>query len=313
MYDSEMDGGAFRKFVFRKLVFRKSAFRKKWRIIINKPQNIDIIAYTPHQEISKNLPPDLKSFDEIPDVSEYYKTKEDKEFKIFKNDNLIIFQSPFQAELFSKYEDIFADGTFYTAPAIAQQVFITRTYIEKLNSFYTTSFSIIKNKEQINYEILLEELKKNANKYNSNNEITPKYFNCDFEKAISNAAEKVFPNINIKYCIWHYKRAFKNKFNKLCSKEYWNYYNNIKHITNNASESYNNQLKSIFSKKPTFFKLIYVLQKQEFLFNIDYQRRIAGYWEKKPKKLIRTDEINLNITKLWKSWKKEKMKLIEIK
>ncbi|ORX76040.1 hypothetical protein BCR32DRAFT_284617 [Anaeromyces robustus] len=300
------------------------------------------------RNISKNLPPDLKSFDEIPD---------DKEFKIFKNDNLIIFQSPFQAELSSKYEDIFADGTFYTAPAIAQQAFITRTYIEKLNSFYTTSFSIIKNKEQINYEILLEELKKNAIKYNSNNEITPKYFHCDFEKAISNAAEKVFPNINIKYCIWHYKRALKNKFNKLCSKEvisnndlnndykhisnfpfinpdyiydiynrikskckehnyvqfleflefleyfkytylidynikYWNYYNNIKHITNNASESYNNQLKSIFSKKPTFFKLIYVLQKQEFLSNIDYQRRIAGYWEKKPKKLIRTDEIN---------------------
>ncbi|ORX76137.1 hypothetical protein BCR32DRAFT_304110 [Anaeromyces robustus] len=274
------------------------------------------------RNISKNLPPDLKSFDEIPDVSEYYKTKEGKEFKIFKNDNLIIFQSPFQAELFSKYEDIFADGTFYTAPAIAQQVFITRT----------------------------------------NNEITPKYFHCDFEKAISNAAEKVFPNINIKYCIWHYKRALKNKFNKLCSKEvisnndlnndykhisnfpfinpdyiydiynrikskckehnyvqflefleyfyytylidynikYWNYYNNIKHITNNASESYNNQLKSIFSKKPTFFKLIYVLQKQEFLSNIDYQRRIAGYWEKKPKKLIRTDEINA-IVKYYKN------------
>ncbi|ORX71716.1 hypothetical protein BCR32DRAFT_250084 [Anaeromyces robustus] len=265
-------------------------------------------------------------------------------------------------ELFSKYEDIFADGTFYTAPAIAQQVFITRTYIEELNSFYTTSFSIIKNKEQINYEILLEELKKNAIKYNSNNEITPKYFHCDFEKAISNAAEKVFPNINIKYCIWHYKRALKNKFNKLCSKEVisnndlnndykhisnfpfinpdyiydiynrikskckehnyvqflefleyfyytylidyniknWNYYNNIKHITNNASESYNNQLKSIFSKKPTFFKLIYVLQKQEFLSNIDYQRRIAGYWEKKPKKLIRTDEINA-IVKYYKN------------
>ncbi|ORX63572.1 hypothetical protein BCR32DRAFT_251513 [Anaeromyces robustus] len=187
------------------------------------------------RNISKNLPPDLKSFDEIPDVSEYYKTKEGKEFKIFKNDNLIIFQSPFQAELFSKYEDIFADGTFYTAPAIAQQAFITRTYIEKLNSFYTTSFSIIKNKEQINYEILLEELKKNAIKYNSNNEITPKYFHCDFEKAISNAAEKVFPNINIKYCIWHYKRALKNKFNKLCSKEVISnndLNNDYKHISN---------------------------------------------------------------------------------
>jgi len=53
-----------------------------------------------------------------------------------KNPNLIIFQSPFQAKLFIKYnEDIFADGTFYIAPKFGYQVFITRTYAEKINSF----------------------------------------------------------------------------------------------------------------------------------------------------------------------------------
>ena len=44
---------------------------------------------------------------------------------------------------------------------------ITRTYIKYLNSFYTTSFSILKNKEQITYEMLFEEIKKKVNK-NSN-------------------------------------------------------------------------------------------------------------------------------------------------
>jgi len=35
---------------------------------------------------------------------------------IFKNPNLIILQSPFQAKLFMKYnKDIFADSTFYIA------------------------------------------------------------------------------------------------------------------------------------------------------------------------------------------------------
>ncbi|ORX76120.1 hypothetical protein BCR32DRAFT_284529 [Anaeromyces robustus] len=211
------------------------------------------------RNISKQFPPDLKLFDEILDVSEYYKTIEGKEFKIFKNDNLIIFQSPFQAEFFSKYEDIFADGTW------------------------------------------------------------------DFLYCTCNSSS-MFPNINIKYRIWHHKRALDNKFNKLCSKKcnehnyvqflefleyfkytylidynikYWNYYNNIKHITNNASESYNNQLKNFFSKKPTFFKLIYVLQKQQFLSNVDYKRRITGFWGKRTKKLIRTDEIN-TIVKYYK-------------
>jgi len=58
---------------------------------------------------------------------------------IFKDSNLIIFQSPFQAELFREYNnDILVDGTFYIAPKFSHQVFITRNYVKELNSFYTT-------------------------------------------------------------------------------------------------------------------------------------------------------------------------------
>ena len=59
-----------------------------------------------------------------------------------------------------KHNDIFADGTLLLVPKFSYQNFITRTYIKKLNYFYTTSFSILKNKEKITYEILLEEIKK---------------------------------------------------------------------------------------------------------------------------------------------------------
>jgi len=82
-------------------------------------------------------------------------------FMIFKNYNIIIFQSPFQTELFIKYnENIFADGTFYITPIFGYQVFITRAYVPEINSFYTTSLSVLKNKEQVTYELLFEELKK---------------------------------------------------------------------------------------------------------------------------------------------------------
>jgi len=107
---------------------------------------------------------------------------------IFKNSNIIIFQSPFQEKLYMQYNiDIFSDGTFKIATKWGYQVFITRTYVMKLNSFYTTSFSILKNKEQRTYEVLFEEIKKNAEK-NNNIIIPPKNFHCDFEKGISNAA-----------------------------------------------------------------------------------------------------------------------------
>jgi len=43
-------------------------------------------------------------------------------------------------------------------------VFITRTYVKELNSFYTTSFSILKNKEQRTYEVLFKEINKKKKK-----------------------------------------------------------------------------------------------------------------------------------------------------
>ncbi|KAG4101852.1 hypothetical protein H8356DRAFT_1421446 [Neocallimastix lanati (nom. inval.)] len=260
----------------------------------------------------KQLPLDITSFNEIPNESKYYKTKRDENFMIFKNNDLIVFQSPFQAELFSKNKHIFADGTFYIAPIFSYQVFITRTYVTELNCFYTTSCSILKNKKQTTYEILFEEIKKNSSKYNSI-EITPKIFHCDFEKAVSNAAQKVFINANIKYCIWHFKRALEIKKKRIikikseCQEhnyvqflefleyfkktylinyetENWNYYDNIEHITNNVSETFNKYLKILFAKKPTFFQLLSELQKEESKYYIDYERRTAGILRNKKQK-----------------------------
>ncbi|KAG4102867.1 hypothetical protein H8356DRAFT_1359033 [Neocallimastix lanati (nom. inval.)] len=46
-------------------------------------------------------------------LSEYYKTKPGENFMIFKNSNLIIFQSLFQAKLYKEYnDDIFVDESF---------------------------------------------------------------------------------------------------------------------------------------------------------------------------------------------------------
>jgi len=42
---------------------------------------------------------------------------------------------------------------------------------------------------------------------------------CDFEKSISNASIKIFHNITIKYCVWHYKRSLEVQKNKLCYNE----------------------------------------------------------------------------------------------
>jgi len=111
---------------------------------------------------------------------------------IFKNNNFIIFQSPFQAKLFSNYNDIFADGTFYIAPKFSYQVLITRTYVAEINSFYTTSFSILKNKRQTTYEVLLEEIKKNVCKYCNNFDSEKKFFIVILKKVYLMLPKKFF-------------------------------------------------------------------------------------------------------------------------
>ena len=146
---------------------------------------------------------------------------------IFKNNDLLIFQSPFQAKLFSKYKDVFADGTFDSAPKSCYQIFITRTYVKKINGYYTTSFSLLRNKTQTAYETLLEEIKKNSNKYNNGIEASPKIFHCDFERAISNAVVNIFPNANIKYCVWHFKKTLESQLSKSCGNNILKYNTDI--------------------------------------------------------------------------------------
>ncbi|KAL6590228.1 hypothetical protein U3516DRAFT_857607 [Neocallimastix sp. 'constans'] len=96
--------------------------------------------------INKQLNLDITTFNEILDILEYYKSKRGENFIIFKNFNLIIFQSLFQAKQYNK--DIFARGTFYIA--------------------------------------LKFKAKNNANNFNNNIVIMPINFHYDFEKDISN-------------------------------------------------------------------------------------------------------------------------------
>ncbi|KAG4099326.1 hypothetical protein H8356DRAFT_936929, partial [Neocallimastix lanati (nom. inval.)] len=197
----------------------------------------------------KQLPPDITTFDEIPNESKYYKTKRDENFmtKII----LIVFQSPFQAELFSKNKHIFADGTFYIAPIFSYQVFITRTYVTELNCFYTTSFSILKNKKQTTYEILFEEIKKILVNIIVL-KLHQKYFIAILKKLKTKSECQEHNYVQFLEFLEYFKKTYLINFET----ENWNYYDNIEHITNNVSETFNKYLKKLFAKKPTFFQLL---------------------------------------------------------
>ncbi|KAG4092516.1 hypothetical protein H8356DRAFT_1335750 [Neocallimastix lanati (nom. inval.)] len=76
-------------------------------------------------------------------------------------------------------DDIFVDGTFFIAPKFSYQIFITRTYAKELDSFYTTSFAILQNKEQEIYKIFKKLKKKNVNTSNEISVLIERYKNIE--------------------------------------------------------------------------------------------------------------------------------------
>ena len=121
--------------------------------------------------------------------------------------------------------------------------------------------------------------------------INPEYIPCIFNK-IKNTCQWYKSNCSqfLRF-LDYFEKAFLNMY-KI---RYWNYYNNIDHITNNASESYNKYLKKLYVKKPTFYKLIYEIQFEESKSYNDYQRRIGEIWRKKRRISEGVDEINIEV------------------
>ncbi|KAG4089373.1 hypothetical protein H8356DRAFT_1347161 [Neocallimastix lanati (nom. inval.)] len=241
----------------------------------------EILKYgSSHKHPEKEYDMELKKVQFFLVESEYYKTKRGENFMIFKNSNLIIFQSPFQAKLFREYNDnIFVDGTVFIVPKFSYQIFITRTYGKELDSFYTTSFAILKNKE-----------------------------------GISKAAKTMFPNTNIKYCIWHYKKSLeiKKKLNyaimniPFINPEYiFDIYFiiKIKSIKNNYCQI----LKFLEYFYETY--LVNKLNELEHLSYYDYQRKLRGIWKIKKRAINKDNEISVLIER----YKNIEAKLIDAK
>ncbi|KAG4094982.1 hypothetical protein H8356DRAFT_1399656, partial [Neocallimastix lanati (nom. inval.)] len=79
--------------------------------------------------------------------------------------------------------------------------------------------------------------------------INSKYINYIYDKIKSECHEH---NYDLFFFL-EFLDYFKKTYLKSYKIKYWNYYNNIEHITNNALKSYNNYLKHLFSEKLIFF------------------------------------------------------------
>ena len=161
-----------------------------------------------YRYINKNIPKDVDKISEMPEESEYYKTLNGDEFLCYKGENILIFMSEFQASLLYQYnQHIFIDGTFYAAPKASYQIVTMRLHEIKEDNFYTVGYGILPDKTTESYIEFMDNVKTfvfehRENKRNSE-QWYPKTIHCDFELAIINSIRQVFPNSEIKLCLWH--------------------------------------------------------------------------------------------------------------
>lgn len=107
-------------------------------------------------------------------------------FLIYNDDDVIVLQSDIQAKIMlENYEDIFLDGTFFSAPKCVYQILVIRVNVKHSNKYATTGFTLCKNKTEKLYRLILYEINKNLNT-KGGKIFKLKNIHIDFEIAISN-------------------------------------------------------------------------------------------------------------------------------
>ena len=70
----------------------------------------------------------------------------------------------------------------------------------------------------------------------------------------------------------------------------WNYYNFIEHITNNASESFNNYLNRLIPLNPNFYIFVGLIREEENVSFVKYNSKNGSNPNKKKKSLSKTEK-----------------------
>ena len=214
----------------RKAIKRKSDIDPKEKEIKENDNHISIkmvpipnfvnLKSVIYRTINKNIPKDVENISDLPEESEYYQTISGKKFLNYKNDHILIFMSPNQANLlYENNHHVFIDGTFYAAPKCSYQIITIRIHNNKEDIFHTIAYGIMTDKTMNSYIELFDNIKNFTYNNRENKRDTdlrlPLIIHCDFEQALIGAIKQIYPNTEIKLCLWHLYRNIELNRNKI--------------------------------------------------------------------------------------------------
>ena len=124
------------------------------------------------------------------------------------------FGNPYLFYYKSNSESLFIDATFAVAPKPFYQCLVVMIFDKSLQIYIPILYILMTNKSQKMYRNALEWIFKLSGR-----RICPKTVSCDFELALINAVQSIFPFAKITGCLFHWKQAI---FRKLSSLKFHN-------------------------------------------------------------------------------------------
>ena len=168
----------------------------------------------------KNLPPLPKCAGDVHEALDSLQIKTNKgEDMLLLNiatENIIVFCPKSNVEYLVKTDKIFIDGTFTFAAKYFYQFFTIHS-VENGN-YIPLVFCLLPDKKEATYRSLFKHLIKKCEEMNLT--FKPKTVTADFEKAIHNAVESVWPTVEVIGCRFHLSQAWWRKIQVGLSAEY---------------------------------------------------------------------------------------------
>ncbi|KAG0437105.1 hypothetical protein DMUE_3880, partial [Dictyocoela muelleri] len=111
--------------------------------------------------------------------------------------SILHFSTETNLQLLKKSNVWMADGTFHSSPKEFAQVYII--YCNSFDITIPAIYVLMKSKTENVYKIIFDKIKELIN-------IGPKMFIIDFETSVYNAMSKVFPEVEIRGCNFHFNQ-----------------------------------------------------------------------------------------------------------
>lgn len=128
------------------------------------------------------------------------------------NKRIIVFCSNDARKNMADHKIFFGDGTFKSCPRLFHQIFTIHADLGSSNESIALNplvYTLMPDRKKKTYEIVFRLMKSQIPDWN------PSSFTCDFEEATMSAIIKVFPDINLHGCYYHYNKAMWKKGREL--------------------------------------------------------------------------------------------------